>query len=119
MVVDLTENVIRPNLFGNFADLLLGTARSTAMLIYLDNYISTSAGANENYARELFELHTLGTENYYGTVSQNDVPLDENGLPMGYVDIDVYEASRALTGWSVSYNIYNCLLYTSPSPRDS
>lgn len=106
MVVDLTENVIRPNLFGNFADLLLGTARSTAMLIYLDNYISTSAGANENYARELFELHTLGTENYYGTVSQNDVPLDENGLPMGYVDIDVYEASRALTGWSVSYNIY-------------
>ncbi len=104
MVVDLAENVIRPELFGNFKDMLQGTAKSTAMLIYLDNYISTAAGANENYARELFELHTMGAENYYGTIQQDQVPLDENGLPLGYVDIDVYESSRAFTGWSISYS---------------
>ncbi|MFK7802414.1 MAG: DUF1800 domain-containing protein [Anaerolineae bacterium] len=107
MVVDLVENTLRPNLFGNFREMLEGTTRNGAMLVYLDNFISTSAGANENYARELFELHTMGSENYYGTVSQNSVPTDENGLPVGYVDIDVYESSRAFTGWSLSYNIYD------------
>ncbi|MEM8857823.1 MAG: DUF1800 domain-containing protein, partial [Chloroflexota bacterium] len=106
MIVEMVEGVIRPNLFGNFKTMLEGSARSTCMLIYLDNYTSTAAGANENYARELFELHTMGTENYYGTVAQDSVPLDDNGLPMGYVDVDVYEASRAFTGWSVSHNTW-------------
>ena len=106
MTVDLVESTLRPNLFGNFRTMLEGTTRNGAMLVYLDNYISTSAGANENYARELFELHTMGAENYFGTVPQNSVPKDENGLPMGYVDIDVYESSRAFTGWSLSHNIY-------------
>ena len=106
MTLDLVENTLRPNLFGNFRTMLEGTTRNGAMLVYLDNYISTSAGANENYARELFELHTMGAENYYGTVPQNSVPKDENGLPMGYVDIDVYESSRAFTGWSLSHNVY-------------
>lgn len=103
MTVDLVENTLRPNLFGNFRTMLKGTARNSAMLVYLDNYVSTAAGANENYARELFELHTLGAENYYGTMPQANVPVDSNGNPMGYVDIDVYEASRAFTGWSISY----------------
>ncbi|MEM9774559.1 MAG: DUF1800 domain-containing protein [Chloroflexota bacterium] len=106
MIVEMVEGVIRPNMFGNFRAFLEGTARSTAMLIYLDNYKSTDAGANENYARELFELHTLGAENYFGTVSQSSVPRDENEVPLGYVDDDVYEASRAFTGWSVSYSIW-------------
>lgn len=106
MIVSMVEGAIRPNLFGNFRTMLEGTARSTAMLIYLDNYRSTAAGANENYARELFELHTMGTENYFGTIAQSSVPADENGVPLGYVDVDVYESSRAFTGWSVSYNTW-------------
>jgi uncharacterized protein (DUF1800 family) len=60
---------------------------------------NTRAGPNENYARELFELHTLGAENYFGVRSVDEVPLDQNGVPIAYVDEDVYEAARAFTGW--------------------
>jgi uncharacterized protein (DUF1800 family) len=89
-------NVIRPNVFGKFNDLLMATAKSPAMLFYLDNYLSSSpdsfrlrqsatnrpAGINENYARELMELHTLGVDG-------------------GYTQQDVQEVARAFTGWSI------------------
>jgi uncharacterized protein (DUF1800 family) len=75
------------------------------MLNYLDNVKNTRSGPNENYARELFELHTLGAENYLGVKSVDDVPLDGNGVPVGYVDEDVYEAARAFTGWGGDYEL--------------
>ncbi|MFN3490620.1 MAG: DUF1800 family protein, partial [Anaerolineales bacterium] len=56
---------------------------------------------NENFARELFELHTLGAENYLGVQAPNAVPKDANGISIGYVDNDVYESARCFTGWRV------------------
>jgi uncharacterized protein (DUF1800 family) len=128
------RNVIRPNVFGKFGNLLLATAKSPAMLIYLDNFSSAGdnsaplkaantaaklkanaqapgmgmsmegssimmgntmamvapkpqpkkqgAGLNENYAREVMELHTLGVDG-------------------GYTQQDVTEAARVLTGWTI------------------
>ncbi|MGH7741098.1 MAG: DUF1800 domain-containing protein [Candidatus Eiseniibacteriota bacterium] len=110
------EETIRPRVLGRFEDLLIATAESPAMMVYLDNAESVASGAippqvaraemrsymhssprvdslltrmrarmptgiNENYARELFELHTLGVEG-------------------GYTQKDVEEAARVLTGWS-------------------
>ncbi|MEM9552722.1 MAG: DUF1800 domain-containing protein [Acidobacteriota bacterium] len=97
--------VIRQNLLGNFRTMLEAVSRSTAMLYYLDNYTSSNAGPNENFCRELFELHTLGAENYLGVLQQQDVPTDGDGLPIGYVDADVFEAVRCFTGWSFSYGV--------------
>jgi len=76
-------NAIRPNVLGKFKDLLMATAKSPAMLFYLDNFLSSSLkGINENYARELMELHTLGVDG-------------------GYTQKDVQEVARAFTGWSI------------------
>lgn len=75
-------SAIRPHALGKFEDLLLATAQHPAMLLYLDQAQSTQRGLNENYARELMELHTLGV----------------NG---GYTQADVRELARILTGWSV------------------
>ncbi|MEM8994600.1 MAG: DUF1800 domain-containing protein [Acidobacteriota bacterium] len=102
MFVHYDRDVIREHAFGNFRDLLGAVAQSTAMLYYLDNYTSSNAGPNENFCRELFELHTLGAENYLGIQQQNQVPVDGDGKPIGYVDADVFEATRAFTGWSVA-----------------
>lgn len=118
------RDVIRPNVFGDFEGLLLKTAKSPAMLLYLDNFTSSGTniamstpalemmsnmtpverkkarekfiknklkapqkkkqgGLNENYAREVMELHTLGVDG-------------------GYTQNDVTEAARVLTGWSVA-----------------
>jgi hypothetical protein len=79
-VVDDRE-VIRANALGSFRDLLLASARSASMSYYLDNYASTANSINENYARELLELHTLGV----------DGP---------YTETDVVEVARCLTGWA-------------------
>lgn len=102
------RDVIRAHALGNFRTLLGAVARSTCMLYYLDNQASRGANFNENYARELIELHTLGVENYYGPGDPFEVPcLDgrdihcEGSMPAGYVDNDVYEAAAALTGWTV------------------
>jgi uncharacterized protein (DUF1800 family) len=89
------EHTIRPHTLGRFEDLLFAVARSPAMLIYLDNAQSVAAGSmprrsgprapkglNENYARELLELHTLGVDG-------------------GYTQADVIAVARILTGWSV------------------
>jgi uncharacterized protein (DUF1800 family) len=94
--------VIRANVFGNFQTMLEAVAKSTAMLYYLDNYTSSNAGPNENFSRELFELHTMGAENYLGVMQQHEVPLDPQGRPIGYVDADVFESTRCFTGWSVN-----------------
>lgn len=99
--VHYDRDVIRANVLGNFRTLLGAVASSTAMLYYLDNYTSSNAGPNENFSRELFELHTLGAENYLGVMQQNVVPLDGDGFPLGYVDNDIFETTRCFTGWTV------------------
>lgn len=110
--------VIRAHCFGNFHDMVQASAKHPAMLHYLDNYENEAGGFNENYARELFELHTLGAINYLGNelpqnvdklstnpyAGLNDPLLDAIGITSldiqgKYVDNDVYEAARALTGW--------------------
>ncbi|BAO45118.1 DUF1800 domain-containing protein [Thiolapillus brandeum] len=100
--VHYDRDVIRPHVLGNFRQMLEANARSTAMLYYLDNVDSSDEGPNENYARELLELHTLGAENYLGIMPQWDVPRDAQGRPIGYVDGDVLEVARCFTGWTVA-----------------
>src|SRR2546422_7379628 len=62
LLPDYVEHVIRPHALGRFEDLLIATAESPAMLFYLDNWESVALGLNENYARELLELHTRSEE---------------------------------------------------------
>ncbi|HEY4061727.1 MAG TPA: DUF1800 domain-containing protein [Puia sp.] len=114
-IPDYERDVIRPGALGHFGDLLLATAKSPAMLYYLDNFSSSATnnkfrpgpppppaegmmmdggkaapvlpkrppqGLNENYAREVMELHTLGVDG-------------------GYTQTDVTQAARVLTGWTV------------------
>ena len=103
-VLTYERDAIRPHTMGKFESLLKATAQHPAMLYYLDNASSGSdnnamnqrikkmvpansklkkaAGLNENYAREVMELHTLGVDG-------------------GYVQADVTEVARALTGWTV------------------
>jgi uncharacterized protein (DUF1800 family) len=85
-------DVIRPYALGKFRDLLLATAHSPAMLFYLDNQLNTEPGSpgakgnltgiNENYAREIMELHTLGVDG-------------------GYTQNDVIALAHVLTGWGL------------------
>jgi uncharacterized protein (DUF1800 family) len=97
------RDVIRRHALGNFRELLEAVAKSTAMQIYLNNRSSRAGCANENYGRELFELHTLGRDNYYNAVYDKwrKVPGALQGKPIGYIDQDVYEAARAFTGWTI------------------
>lgn len=101
LVADFERAVIRPHVFGRFEEMLAATARHPAMLLYLDNAMSLAPdttdprvarrlarterrpGLNENYARELLELHTLGVDG-------------------GYTQDDVVEVARAFTGWTVT-----------------
>ncbi len=83
------REVIRPHALGNFRDLLIASAKSTAMLIYLDGYVNTLKRPNENYARELMELHTLGAS----AMGQAD----------GYSEQDIREVARCFTGWTVNF----------------
>jgi uncharacterized protein (DUF1800 family) len=76
--------VIRPHALGNFRDMLRASAQSSAMLFYLDNFLNTVEAPNENYARELLELHTLGVDG-------------------GYTEQDVKEVARCFTGWTISF----------------
>jgi uncharacterized protein (DUF1800 family) len=109
LVSEYERDAIRPHAFGRFEDLLRATAESPAMLFYLDNWLSSDPnaerpsprgrftamrpgregagadkkrGLNENYARELLELHTLGVDS-------------------GYTQKDVTEVARCFTGWTV------------------
>ena len=85
VIDDYEDRAIRPYALGKFRDLLEATMRSPAMLIYLDNQRNRHEQVNENYARELMELHTLG-------------------LQGGYSQKDVQELARILTGMGVLYN---------------
>jgi uncharacterized protein (DUF1800 family) len=102
------DNVIRQHVFGNFGDMLNANAKTSSMLYYLDNYVNTWPYPNENYAREVLELHTLGAiENYYGPVDPlADVGTNGKGQRAGYTEIDVFEFAKALTGWGVSDTSY-------------
>jgi uncharacterized protein (DUF1800 family) len=83
MLTSYERDVIRPHIWGRFEDLLLATAKSPAILFYLDNARSRSGAINENYAREIMELHTLGVDG-------------------GYTQKDVTELARVFTGWSIA-----------------
>lgn len=99
----LHDQAIRKQAFGNFRQLLESIAQSPAMLYYLNNNESKASPANENYARELFELHTLGSAHYLNNLyaKWKEVPGAFEEKPIGYIDQDVYEAARAFTGWTV------------------
>ncbi len=101
--VHYNRDVIRQHTFGNFRQMLEAVAQSTAMLYYLDNLSNTRAGPNENFARELLELHTFGAENYLGFMDPFAVPPcpEDTSYPIGYTDVDVYETASAFTGWTV------------------
>ncbi|MBK7874890.1 MAG: DUF1800 domain-containing protein [Planctomycetes bacterium] len=75
------RDVIRAHALGNFRDLLKASAHSGAMLYYLDNFSNRNTGVNENYAREIMELHTLA--------------------PGNYTETDVRELAKILTGWTI------------------
>lgn len=100
--VHTDRDAIRANAFGNFRTLLEAVAKTPGMLYYLDNYNNSAEDANENYARELMELHCLGADAYYGSISPAQVPRDGQNRPLGYCETDVIEAARCLTGWTVS-----------------
>ena len=99
--VHYDRDVIRAHALGNFRQMLEAVARSTPMLLYLDNWRNSADGPNENYARELLELHTLGAEHYFGAVPRSQVPADGSGLQEGFCDEDVFAVTRCLTGWSL------------------
>lgn len=96
------------HLLGNFRQMLELSSKHIAMGHYLDNYINQVAGPNENYAREVIELHTLGAENFVSLGDPDLIPKTELSFPWGtamiadqYVDDDVYAAMRMLTGWKI------------------
>lgn len=100
----LYDRILRSNSLGNFRTMLGEVTRSVAMLTYLNNSSSRASPANENYARELFELHTLGADHYFNHYYNRwrEVPGALEGKPIGYIDEDVYEAARAFTGWTIA-----------------
>jgi uncharacterized protein (DUF1800 family) len=99
--VHYDRDVIRTHALGNFRDFIEAMSASAAMLLFLDNAFNSADGPNENFARELLELHTLGENAYYGAMPAAQVPTGPDGVPKGYVDEDVRELARCLTGWSL------------------
>ncbi len=116
LIAQYERETIRPNVFGKFGNLLEATAKSPAMLFYLDNSQSVGTfsrlaerqrlagkkprGLNENYARELLELHTLGV----------------NG---GYTQKDVIEVARCFTGWTIREPRQGGGFYFNPNMHDT
>ncbi len=76
-------NIIRKNALENFGDMLLEVSQSPAMIIFLNNQQNKKTHPNENFAREVMELFTLGRDN-------------------GYTEEDIKEAARAFTGWTIN-----------------
>jgi uncharacterized protein (DUF1800 family) len=120
------RDVIRPNALGKFEDLLVATAKSPAMLMYLDNWQSIGPdsqaarnsgrfaqyaqnpqvkqalkdrGLNENYARELMELHTLGVQ--CEVSADRPVNMLDKACGQGYTQRDVTQVAKVLTGWTI------------------
>ena len=122
-LTDYEREAIRPHVLGNFHDMLLATAKHPAMLYYLDNWQSVdpsaleqmakkrrggqqmkqltkrARGLNENYARELMELHTMGVDG-------------------GYTQKDVVEVARAFTGWTLRDPRGGAAYYFAPMLHD-
>ncbi|MEF3275238.1 MAG: DUF1800 domain-containing protein [Chloroflexus sp.] len=103
------DRIIRTHALGNFYTLLLEVTKSVAMMYYLNNVSNRAGGGeggNENFARELFELHTLGSDNYLKFYNQREnIPVVTYGserFAAAYIDYDVYETSRCLTGWTIA-----------------
>ncbi len=102
-LIHYDRDVIRRHMLGNFRKMLEAVAQSPAMLFYLDNQSNSGGRPNENYARELFELHAMGAENYLGVRAIDDPTLvDETGKRRGYIDEDVYGATTCFTGWRIN-----------------
>ncbi|HKY08111.1 MAG TPA: DUF1800 domain-containing protein [Candidatus Binatia bacterium] len=114
LMTSYDRDTIRPRALGKFRDLLLATAQSPAMLFYLDNWLSVSPnitaargaanvrrrGINENYAREIMELHTLGVDG-------------------GYSQQDVHEIARCFTGWTLRRPREDAEFYFEPRLHDN
>ncbi len=103
------DRIIRTHALGNFHAMLTEVTKSVAMMYYLNNVsnkVGGGEGGNENFARELFELHTLGSDNYLKFYDQRgNIPVVEyesERYAASYIDYDVYEASRCLTGWTIA-----------------
>jgi uncharacterized protein (DUF1800 family) len=104
------REAIRPFVLGSFEDMLKATAQHPAMLFYLDNWQSVSEsfgkrlpkarGLNENYARELMELHTLGVDG-------------------GYTQKDVQEVARCFTGWTIDQPLRGAKFRFAPRAHDN
>jgi uncharacterized protein (DUF1800 family) len=118
LISSFERQAIRPHALGKFEDLLVETAKSPAMLFYLDNWLSVAPytttegsvyrplaklqnrrGLNENYARELMELHTLGVEG-------------------GYTQHDVREVARCFTGWTINRPLQGGSFFFNPRLHD-
>jgi uncharacterized protein (DUF1800 family) len=82
------ENIIRKHALGNFGDMVRAMTKAPAMLLYLDNNQNYKGHPNENFARELLELHTLGIDG-------------------GYTQIDIQEVARCLTGWTMEKRAFH------------
>jgi len=89
------DTVLRANALGNFRSLLGSVAKSVAMMFYLNQDQSTGKAPNENYAREVMELHTLGVQRYLGLTTP------ANALGTGYSDQDVAQGALILSGWTI------------------
>ncbi len=116
LIARYETEAIRPNVLGKFGDLLEATAKSPAMLFYLDNWQSVGTfsrmaerqrvggkkprGLNENYGRELLELHTLGVDG-------------------GYTQKDVVEVARCFTGWTIREPRQGGAFYFNPNMHDT
>ncbi len=126
MLPSFERDVIRPHALGKFEDLLVATAKSPAMLMYLDNWQSIGPdsmaarnggrfaefaknpqvkqalkdrGLNENYARELMELHTVGVQCEVST--DHPVSALDKTCGQGYTQQDVTQVAKVLTGWTI------------------
>ncbi len=113
-VTSFERDAIRPHALGKFRDLVDATAHHPAMLFYLDNWLSVKpgfvaadgpnkgrrTGLNENYARELMELHTLGVDG-------------------GYTQEDVTQVARAFTGWTIEQPRVSGRFIFRPTMHDS
>ncbi|HNV83624.1 MAG TPA: DUF1800 family protein, partial [Arenimonas sp.] len=96
-VVD-DRDTVRAHALGSFPNMLKASARSLAMQYYLDNVSNTKTGPNENYARELMELHTLSVTG-------------------GYTETDVKEVARCFTGWTVTGQSANAPVFSFLSSK--
>ncbi len=94
------REIIRKHALGNFGDLLKASAKSAGMLGYLDGNKNVKGRPNENYARELFELHTLG-------------------IGGGYTQADIHNAARCFTGWRTKRHWHRGAFEFDPSLHDN